>query len=99
MKIKQTLLPIALTAIAATMLTGCKTGKAVKPGGEGTIQIRAYKGGYGQETKTETRLISCLRFFLLSFREKIRNLDKNHKIVSLQGRFPEHNRHPFAIFT
>ena len=47
MKIKQTLLPIALAAIAATMLTGCKTGKAVKPGGEGTIQIRAYKGGYG----------------------------------------------------
>ena len=47
MKVKHTLLPIALTAIATIALTGCKSGKSVNPGGEGTIQIRAYKGGYG----------------------------------------------------
>ena len=47
MKIKHTLLPLALTSLAAITLTGCKTSKAVVAGGEGTIQIRAYKGGYG----------------------------------------------------
>ena len=45
MKLSKLLLPIALGAIATATLTGCKTGVAA--GGEATIQIRAYKGGYG----------------------------------------------------
>ena len=45
MKVSKLWLPIALCAISAAALAGCKTGVAV--GGENTIQIRAYKGGYG----------------------------------------------------
>ena len=45
MKVSKLLLPVALCAIATATLTGCKTGVAA--GGEATIQIRAYKGGYG----------------------------------------------------
>ena len=45
MKISKILLPVALSAIGIATLTGCKVGVSV--GGEATIQIRAYKGGYG----------------------------------------------------
>ena len=45
MKMKKIVFPVVITAIAVVGLSGCK--KGVAAGGSGTIQIRAYNGGYG----------------------------------------------------
>lgn len=47
MKIKGLLLTFTFASLSLCALSGCK--KSVKVGGSNTIQIKAYKGGYGTE--------------------------------------------------